>query len=82
MLALFRLEPTGGRAENLRFGMLATVLYKLKGIKNVTVDQFFPDGPAGEPKRRKSIRKRATEHWTSIRAKFDEAFAFMGFKKG
>lgn len=82
MLALFRLEPTGGRAENIRFGVLATILCKQSGSKNVTVNQFFPDGPPGEPKRRKALRKRAAEHWTSIKAKFDEAFAFMGFKKG
>lgn len=82
MLALFRLEPTGGRADNLRFGVIATVLCKLKGRKNVTVDQFFPDGPPGEPKRSRSLRKRVTQHWTVMKAKFDEAFAFMGFKKG
>lgn len=80
MLALFRLEPTGGRAENIRFGVLATILCRLKGSKSATVDMFFPDGPPGEPKKR--VRKKVAEHWTSIKAKFDAAFEFMGFKKG
>lgn len=52
LLGFFRLEPTGGRAENMRFGMLATVIARLKGNKKLTVDMLFPDGPDGEAKKK------------------------------
>lgn len=73
MLGFFRLEPTGGRAENVRFGMLLSTLRRLKGDKNVTVDRLFPDGPQGAPKRMKNaqgVRVKFVEHWTSIKAKW------------